>query len=104
MFRVILLSASLSVPVFIGNVPDAAISGDAFVQTAENQVLTATIMAHGVSCPRVKLDDGQEVSLMGVARLSPIGGRVTLQGQWVTRSTCQQGRTFHVSKITPMQK
>lgn len=74
------------------------------VHVADTEVLTAMIVAKGITCPRVQLADGQTISLMGVTALSPVGGRVTLEGQWVKRSTCQQGRTFKVTKMTALQK
>lgn len=65
----------------------------------EQQVIAGVVVAPGIVCPRLQLDDGRRISLMGIDRSLALGERLSLEGQWVTRSTCQQGPTFHATRF-----
>lgn len=65
----------------------------------EQQVIAGVVVAPGIVCPRLQLDDGRRISLMGIDRSLALGERLSLEGQWATRSTCQQGPTFHATRF-----
>jgi hypothetical protein len=70
------------------------------VASQTTSALAATISGQlvkpGLTCARIALADGRIVALMGIARNSAAGKSVRLEGQWVKKSTCQQGPTFQV--------
>ena len=68
------------------------------------QAIAGVVVAPGMVCPRLQLDDGRRVSLMGIDRWLALGERLSLEGQWATRSTCQQGPTFHATRIEAVIK
>jgi hypothetical protein len=61
--------------------------------------INGTIAPRGINCPRIKLEDGKLASLMGVSSSLTPGTKVRLEGQWVKRSTCQQGPTFQATAV-----
>lgn len=71
----------------------------AFASKAE--VLSGRVIAGGITCPMLKLHNGESVSLMGVAKQNaPPGQALTATGVFVRHSTCQQAvRTFRVDEI-----
>jgi hypothetical protein len=74
-------------------------SQEALTIAAEQQVIAGVVVAPGIVCPRLQLDDGRRISLMGIDRSLALGERLSLEGQWATRSTCQQGPTFHAIRF-----
>src|SRR5687768_11402805 len=74
-------------------------SQEALTIAGEQQVIAGVVVAPGIVCPRLQLDDGRRISLMGIDRSLALGERLSLEGQWVTRSTCQQGPTFHAIRF-----
>lgn len=63
------------------------------------QVIAGVVVAPGMVCPRLQLDDGRRISLMGIDRSLALGEHLSLEGQWAARSTCQQGPTFHATRF-----
>ena len=74
-------------------------SQEAIAITEKQQVIAGVVVAPGMVCPRLQLDDGRRISLMGIDRSLALGERLSLEGQWATRSTCQQGPTFHATRF-----
>ena len=74
-------------------------SQEALTIAETQQVIAGVVVAPGMVCPRLLLDDGRRVSLMGIDRSLALGERLSLEGQWATRSTCQQGPTFHANRF-----
>ena len=74
-------------------------SQEALTIAGEQQVIAGVVVAPGMVCPRLQLDDGRRISLMGIDRSLALGERLSLEGQWATRSTCQQGPTFHANRF-----
>ena len=74
-------------------------SQEALTIAGEQQVIAGVVVAPGMVCPRLQLDDGRRISLMGIDRSLALGERLSLEGQWATRSTCQQGPTFHATRF-----
>jgi hypothetical protein len=63
-------------------------------------IIQGRLIPGGVECPLFRLDDGREATLQGVSSADAMaGGRLTLRGQWIDISTCQQGRTFLVTEV-----
>lgn len=61
--------------------------------------IAGTPAGRGVECPLFRLDDGEVISLTGLA---PEGtARVVLAGRWQARSPCRQGRSFRVAAVRP---
>jgi hypothetical protein len=78
---------------FFGNMDDAhSMSND-------ERVIQGIIAPRGINCPRIKLEDGRIASLMGVSPSLAPGTKLRLEGQWVKRSTCQQGPTFQATAV-----
>jgi hypothetical protein len=69
----------------------------AIVHASPDQI-SGTIVQRGPSCPRLKLDDGRTISLMGLAASTLVGTKLRLEGHWIKRSNCQQGPAFQVLK------
>ena len=66
------------------------------------QVSGEGVLIQGVECPRVRMTDGREFSLMGgdIRKLrSATGQRVRVIGEIVAVSTCMQGLTLRVETI-----
>lgn len=64
------------------------------------QVIVGTILAGGVICPLLQLDDGRVFALQGFDRsAAQVGERVAVAGQPIRMSTCQQGPAFLVTAI-----
>jgi hypothetical protein len=72
---------------------------EAFTIAGAQEIIAGVVIAPGMVCPRLQLDDGRRISLMGVDRSLALGERLSLEGQWATRSTCQQGPTFHATRF-----
>jgi hypothetical protein len=67
-----------------------------------SQVIVGTILAGGVICPLLQLDDGRVFALQGFDRsAAQVGARVSVAGQPIMMSTCQQGPAFLVTAIIP---
>lgn len=64
-------------------------------------MLSGVVIAGGITCPMLKLDSGETVSLMGVtAQIAPVGSTFSGSGVFVRYSNCQQAeRTFRVEAI-----
>jgi hypothetical protein len=75
------------------------LSQEATSMAGTQEVIAGTVVAPGMVCPRLQLDDGRRISLMGIDRPLALGERLSLEGQWATRSTCQQGPTFHATRF-----
>ena len=66
------------------------------------EIIVGTILAGGVICPLLQLDDGRVFALQGFDRsAAQIGDRVSVSGQPIMMSTCQQGPAFLVTAIIP---
>lgn len=74
-------------------------SQEALTMAGTQEVIAGVVVTPGMVCPRLQLDDGRRVSLMGIDRSLALGERLSLEGQWATRSTCQQGPTFHATRF-----
>jgi hypothetical protein len=63
--------------------------------------VSGVVVPGGIVCPLLRLPDGETVPLAGVAPDTfPQGTRLSLEGAFVLRSTCQQGqRTFAVERV-----
>jgi hypothetical protein len=60
---------------------------------AESITVQGVLTEGGVVCPLLKSDSGELIPLMGVRKNEyPIGTRLDLQGVFVKRSPCQQGK------------
>jgi len=60
------------------------------------------VLIQGVECPRVRMTDGREFSLMGgdLQKLrSATGQRVRVSGEIAAVSTCMQGLTLRVETV-----
>jgi hypothetical protein len=68
---------------------------------ADDQI-NGTFLGRGVECPQFRVDTGEHISLRGDG-LIPIakGTPLTLTGQFLRVSPCMQGRTFHITRISP---
>lgn len=78
----------------------ASASGQsAFASKAET--LSGVVIAGGITCPMLKLQTGESVSLMGVSKqIAAAGQALRASGTFVRHSTCQQAaRTFRVDEV-----
>lgn len=77
----------------------SALGQPALASKAEK--LSGVVIAGGITCPMLKLQTGESVSLMGVSKQkAPAGQTLTATGIFVRHSTCQQAaRTFRVDEI-----
>jgi hypothetical protein len=64
-------------------------------------MLSGVVIAGGITCPLLKLQSGETVSLMGVtSQHAPVGHRLNATGDFIRYSNCQQAaRTFRVEEI-----
>lgn len=69
-------------------------------QAVEMETVEGVVIEGGIVCPLIRLKDGRVFSLQGIGQAdAPVGRQLRLAGMEVQMSTCQQGRTFHVSKV-----
>ncbi len=68
---------------------------------SEAEMLEGVVIAGGITCPILKTDTGETVSLMGVtAQNAPVGQHFSATGNFVRYSNCQQAvRTFRVDAV-----
>jgi hypothetical protein len=68
---------------------------------ADDQI-NGTFLGRGVECPQFRIATGEHISLRGDG-LTPIakGTPLILTGQFLRVSPCMQGRTFHITNISP---
>jgi hypothetical protein len=68
---------------------------------AESITVQGVLTEGGIVCPLLKLNTGELIPLMGVRTNEyPIGTRLELQGVFVKRSPCQQGKqTLRVQRV-----
>ena len=55
----------------------------------------------GVECQALRGDDGQLYTLLGEVGVLPVDTRVSVLGERLELSSCQQGITIRVRSITP---
>jgi hypothetical protein len=79
-------------------------SPEALVLVESQETIVGVVIEPGVVCPRLQLDDGRRISLMGVERSLAPGQRLSLEGQWAVRSTCQQGPTFQATRFEVLRQ
>ncbi len=62
--------------------------------------LHGTIIAGGVECPLIQLDDGRVFALERIGKLdAPVGASLHVLGHTVRLSMCQQGQAFAVTRV-----
>jgi hypothetical protein len=83
---------------------DATASTAKLSKVTSMETIHGAIAGRGVNCPQFKLDDGRVVSLMGIEHNLLPGTKLSLTGEWVKRSICQQGQTFQVTHKKVMSK
>lgn len=68
---------------------------------SEAEMLSGVVIAGGITCPILKLDSGDAVSLAGITpRTAPVGTTLRVSGTFIRYSNCQQaGRTFRVEQV-----
>jgi len=66
----------------------------------EEIVVIGTITAEGVECPALSGEDGKLYTLTGLPREVGVGERLQIAGERALVSTCQQGITIRVSRLT----
>lgn len=74
---------------------DAASSGEARV------TIVGRLTSEGVECQALRGDDGQLYTLLGNIGALPVETRVSVLGERLEFSSCQQGITIRVQSITP---
>lgn len=63
-----------------------------------DEIIDGEFLGPGVTCPQLRLKDGEQISLDGGDfRQVPKGARLKLSGTFVMMSTCMQGRSFLVA-------
>ena len=67
----------------------------------ERMAVVGRLTSEGVECQALRGDDGQLYTLLGGAGELPIDTRVSVSGERVEFSICQQGITIRVRSITP---
>ena len=67
----------------------------------ESLTIKGALAEGGIVCPMFMTDDGASFPLMGIRQGEyPVGTQLELAGNFVMRSTCQQGeKTFQVDSI-----
>jgi hypothetical protein len=84
-----------------GNVTNRIDLGELHMAAApQAQVISGIVVAGGVECPLLQLEDGQRFALQGLAssRVAP-GAALTVRGFPIRVSTCQQGPAFQVLEV-----
>ncbi|WP_368188439.1 hypothetical protein [Aestuariibius sp. HNIBRBA575] len=88
--------------------PQVAAPSDASVDVTKTQAeptdytthvtLTGQVIANGATCPRLRLEDGQTISLERLAaRHLTTGQSIQITGHFVEISRCMQGPAFLVT-------
>ena len=77
-------------------------ASDNMAKKADNRVTIAgRLTSEGVECQALRGDDGQLYTLLGDIGTLSVETRVSVTGERVEFSTCQQGITIRVQSITP---
>jgi len=63
--------------------------------------IVGKLTSEGVECQALRGDDGQLYTLLGDLGTLSVDTRVSVSGEKVEFSTCQQGITIRVRSITP---
>jgi len=63
--------------------------------------IVGRLTSEGVECQALRGDDGQLYTLLGDIGTLPVEARVSVSGERLDFSSCQQGITIRVRSITP---
>jgi hypothetical protein len=86
-------------PFFVLAVVNFACAAQA-AEVVKQTTLEVRIVAAGISCPLARMSNGNVISLMGLMKRLPVNTKLKLHGTWIKRSTCQQGRSFQVTRAS----
>ncbi|MCE7029541.1 DUF5818 domain-containing protein [Jiella avicenniae] len=78
------------------------IASTAALLVAAGAVSGEGVVLEGVECPRIRMDDGREFSLVGAdtGKLrAAVGHHIRVTGKIVPFSTCMQGLTLRVETV-----
>jgi hypothetical protein len=102
--------AALQIPcfalLFLGNGACAMSGADHNADNATSReqptiTVVGRLTNEGVECQALRADDGTLYTLLGEVGVLPVDTRVSVSGERLEFSSCQQGITIRVRSITP---
>lgn len=103
---ILLIAVLATLTAQMPNSPQSGLSGSAEAQVQKEVgkekrlIIQGKLTSEGIECPTLRTDDGTLYTLNGHLKEFQVGDRVEVEGEIADISTCQQGITINVHRIT----